>query len=47
MIDYSKFKLENLKLEYQKHPSYGLINIPNFLPHDITQQCADEFDSKR
>ena len=45
MIDYDKFDLSRLKLKYQLHPSYGLINIPNFLPDDITQQCANELDS--
>jgi hypothetical protein len=45
MINYSKFNITQLSLEYQKHPSYGLINIPNFLSHDITQQCADELDN--
>lgn len=45
MINYKKLDLTKLKLQYQQHPSYGLINIPNFLSNTITQQCADELDA--
>ncbi len=45
MIDYSKFDITQLNLQYQKHPSYGLINIPNFLSDEITKLCADELDN--
>lgn len=45
MINYKKFDLSKLKLQYQQHPSYGLINIPNFLPNNIVQECADELDA--
>lgn len=45
MINYKKLDLAKLKLQYQQHPSYGLINIPNFLSNTITQQCADELDA--
>ncbi len=41
----SKHNLNKLKLNYAKHPNYGLINIPNFLPNSVTQECADELDS--
>ncbi len=44
MINYNKFDIASLKLNYQQHPSYGLINIPEFLSDDMTQQCADELE---
>ena len=39
------YNLEQLKLEFAKHPYYGLINIQNFLPTDIVQKCATELES--
>lgn len=37
-------KLDNAKLkeQYQNHPEYGLINIPNFLPTSIVDACSKE-----
>ena len=45
MIDLTKFDVNSLRLKYQQHPSYGLINIPRFLPDTVTQECAEELDS--
>lgn len=36
--------IESMKLAYSKHPYYGLINIPGFLPTNITQACAEELE---
>lgn len=34
-----------LREQYDRHPYYGLINIPNFLPESIAEKCADELDN--
>jgi|TARA_R110000824_G_scaffold134390_1_gene297370 Rps23 Pro-64 3,4-dihydroxylase Tpa1-like proline 4-hydroxylase len=34
--------IAHLKEEYHNHPQYGLINIPEFLPKDITDTCSQE-----
>ena len=39
-----EYDLEKLQRQYDSHPNYGKIDIPNFLPKEITQQCADELD---
>ena len=39
-----EYDLEKLQRQYDAHPNYGKIDINNFLPEDITQQCADELD---
>jgi len=37
-----KFNLEELKKEYNSHPEYGLIDIPEFLPKHIVDACSKE-----
>jgi len=39
-----KLDLDILSNSYRRHPYYGLINIPEFLPTDVTQKCANELD---
>ena len=39
-----KIDIATLQLEYDRHPFYGLINIPNFLPDRVTKQCEKELD---
>lgn len=41
----STLDLHNLKKTYNQHPYYGLINIPDFLPEDITDLCAKELEN--
>jgi len=41
----NNFDLYNLQEKYNRHPYYGLVNIPNFLPNHITQELHDELDA--
>lgn len=36
------FDVQKLHKEYKKHPEYGLININEFLPFEITTKCSNE-----
>jgi hypothetical protein len=37
-----KLNIDKLKKQYHDHPEYGLINIPEFLPFDISSKCSNE-----
>jgi len=36
------FDIEKLRKEYDSHPEYGLINIPEFLPYHVVTACSGE-----
>ena len=40
-----QFDVDKLRIQYDSHPYYGKIDVPNFLPETVTQQCADELDN--
>ena len=38
----NEYDLDRLKIQYDSHPNYGKIDIPNFLPEEVTEKCAEE-----
>lgn len=39
------YDIEKLRIQYDSHPYYGKIDIHNFLPEEVTEQCAKELDA--
>lgn len=39
-----QYGMEKLRIEYDAHPQYGKIDIDDFLPEEVTEQCAKELD---
>ena len=39
------FDIEKLREEYNSHPEYGLINIPEFLPYHVVTACSGELQN--
>ena len=38
------YDIEKLRIQYDSHPYYGKIDIPNFLPEQVSEQCAIDLD---
>ena len=39
------YDIEKLRIQYDSHPYYGKIDIPNFLPEEVTEQCSNELEN--
>ena len=39
------YDIEKLRIHYDSHPYYGKIDIPNFLPEQVSEQCAIELEN--
>ena len=39
------YDIEKLRIQYDSHPYYGKIDIPNFLPEQVSEQCAIELEN--
>ena len=39
------YNIEKLRIQYDSHPYYGKIDIPNFLPEEVTEQCSNELEN--
>ena len=37
--------ISQIQHEYDKHPHYGLVNIQNFLPDEVTARCTNELEN--